>query len=225
MSQLRKTISARLVAAKQQTAMLTTFNEIDMSEIIRLRTLHKESFEKEHGVRLGFLSFFVKAIVSGLQAFPILHALIEGDDIVQPHHHDIGVAVATEKGLLVPVLRRCNDLSFADIEREIVSFATKAKEGKLTAQEMSGGSFTITNGGVYGSLLSTPILNPPQSAILGMHAIQKRPIAIDDTITIRPMMYLALTYDHRIIDGKEAVLFLVHVKQHLEDPARLLFES
>lgn len=224
MTPIRKAIAKRLVEAQSQSAMLTTFNEVDMTEILRLRSDHRDAFEKRHGYKLGFMSFFVKAAVAGLYAFPALHSFIEGDEIVEPHVFDIGIAVATERGLLVPVVRGCQERSFASIEEQIAGYAAKAREGKLTAGELSGGSFTITNGGVYGSLLSTPILNPPQSAILGMHTIQKRPVVVCDAVAIRPMMYLALSYDHRIVDGREAVSFLVKLKEVLEDPARLLLD-
>lgn len=224
MSKIRKVISQRLVEVLQQTAMLTTFNEVDMSAIISLRDLYKESFIKLHKTKLGFMSFFVKASVAALKAFPDVNAYIDGEEVVYREYFDIGVAVGTEKGVFVPVIRNCNVLSFAGIERSIEDFAKKAREGGLSAGDLQGGSFTITNGGIYGSLLSTPILNPPQSAILGMHKIQKRPVVINEQIVVRPMMYLALSYDHRIIDGKEAVSFLVHIKNNLEDPARLLLD-
>lgn len=224
MSTLRKTIASRLVEVKNKTAMLTTFNEVDMTAVMEIRSKEKESFEKHYGVKLGFMSFFVKAVVAALKAYPIINSLIEGDDIVTMLGHDIGVAVSTEKGLFVPVIRRCGEKSFGDIEKEIGSQAKKARDGSISIDDLKGGSFTITNGGVFGSLLSTPILNPPQSAILGMHSIVKRAVVVDDQVVIRPMMYLALSYDHRIIDGREAVLFLVHLKQSLEDPARLLLE-
>lgn len=225
MTALRKTIAQRLVEVKNQTAMLTTFNEVDMSKVMAIRSEEKESFEKKHGVKLGFLSFFVTACSSALKAFPEVNAFIEKDEIVYNPHHHIGIAVSTEKGLFVPVLRDCEALSFAQIESGVLSFAKKAREGKISIEDLQGGTFTITNGGVFGSLLSTPILNPPQSAILGMHKIEPRAVVVDDQIVIRPMMYLALSYDHRIIDGKEAVGFLVHVKECLENPAKLLLES
>nr|MBA3817176.1 dihydrolipoyllysine-residue succinyltransferase [Parachlamydiaceae bacterium] len=217
-------IARRLVEVMQQTAMLTTFNEVDMSAIMSLRELYKDSFLKLHKTKLGFMSFFVKASVAALKTFPDVNAYIDGDEVVYREYFDIGVAVGTEKGVFVPVIRNCNALSFAGIEGSIESFAKKAREGGLSAGDLQGGSFTITNGGVYGSLLSTPILNPPQSAILGMHKIQKRAVVVNDEIVIRPMMYLALSYDHRIIDGKEAVSFLVNIKNHLEDPSRLLLD-
>lgn len=224
MSSLRRTIAQRLVEVKNTTAMLTSFNEVDMTQIIEIRAREKEAFQKKYGVKLGFMSFFVKATCAALKEFPDIHAYIEGDDIVQFPNYDIGVAVSTEKGLMVPVIRGCLEASFGEIEKQIETFAKKARDGTISMDDLKGGSFTITNGGVFGSLLSTPILNPPQSGILGMHAIVKRPVAIDDQVVIRPMMYLALSYDHRIIDGKEAVQFLVHLKQNLEDPSRLLLE-
>jgi 2-oxoglutarate dehydrogenase E2 component (dihydrolipoamide succinyltransferase) len=222
MSKIRKVIASRLLEVKQSTAMLTTFNEVDLSRVIELREKYRDLFEKEHGVKLGFMSFFVKAAVSALQDTPIVNAYIEGDEIVQRHYIDISIAVGTDRGLIVPVVRDCDRLTFCEIEQQISSFATKAKKGGLTVDDLKGGGFTITNGGVYGSLLSTPILNPPQSAILGMHKIEKRAVVVDDQIVIRPMMYLALSYDHRIIDGKEAVGFLVHIKNCLEEPSRIL---
>jgi len=225
MSGLRRTIAARLVEVKNTTAMLTTFNEVDMTEIMKIRSEEKEQFEKKYGVKLGFLSFFVRACSLALKAFPDVNAQIDCEDIVYQDGHHIGIAVSTEKGLFVPVLKECQTLSFPLIESGVLQFAKKAREGKIGIEDLQGGTFTITNGGVFGSLLSTPILNPPQSAILGMHKIQPRPIAIEDKIVIRPMMYLALSYDHRIIDGKEAVGFLVHVKECLENPAKMLLES
>lgn len=225
MSGLRRTIAQRLVEVKNTTAMLTTFNEVDMSQVMEIRTREKEEFEKKYRVKLGFLSFFVTACSSALKTFPDVNAYIDGDEIVYNEHHHIGIAVSTEKGLFVPVLRGCEKLSFAQIETEVLNFAKKAREGTIAIQDLQGGTFTITNGGVFGSLLSTPILNPPQSAILGMHKIMPRPVVVDNQIVIRPMMYLALSYDHRIIDGKEAVSFLVHVKECLEKPSKLLLES
>lgn len=222
MTKIRRVIAGRLVEAQHTTAMLATFNEVDMTEVIALRAKYKESFEKDHGVKLGFMSFFVKAAVSALMAFPDVNGYIDGEEIVHRHYYDISIAVGTKRGLVVPVVRNCDRRSFADIESAIADFARHAREGTLSVDDLQGGGFTITNGGVYGSLLSTPILNPPQSAILGMHKIEKRAVVVDDQIVIRPMMYLALSYDHRIIDGKEAVTFLVHVKDCLEDPARLL---
>ncbi len=224
MSNLRKVIAQKLVETKNTTAMLTTFNEIDMSAVMEIRAREKESFEKRYGVRLGFMSFFVKAVVAALKAIPEVNAYIDGDEIVTWQSYDVGVAVATDKGLMVPVIRNCDQLSFGGIEQAIADFAKKARSGAIAIDDLRGGSFTITNGGTFGSLLSTPILNSPQSAILGMHAILKRPVVAEDQIVIRPMMYVALSYDHRIIDGKEAVLFLVHLKQSLEEPARLLLD-
>jgi 2-oxoglutarate dehydrogenase E2 component (dihydrolipoamide succinyltransferase) len=221
MTPLRKTIAARLVEVKNTTAMLTTFNEVDMTEVISFRKEKQESFIEHFGVKLGLMSFFVKATVEALLAYPIIHSYLEGDEIVTPLSYDIGIAVSTDRGLIVPVIKNCKELSFGQIEQQIAGYATKAREGKIAIDDLKGGSFTITNGGVFGSLLSTPILNPPQSAILGMHSIIKRPIALDDVVAIRPMMYLALSYDHRIIDGKEAVLFLIYIKQLLENPKRL----
>lgn len=224
MTSLRKTIAQKLVEVKNQTAMLTTFNEIDMSAVMAIREKEKENFQKRYGVKLGFMSFFVKGVVAALKAVPEINAMIDGDEIITFQTYDIGVAVSTEKGLLVPVVRDCDKLSFGEIEMAIDAYAKKARAGKVSVDDMRGGTFTITNGGVFGSLLSTPILNPPQSGILGMHAIVKRPVAIKDEVVIRPMMYVALSYDHRIVDGKEAVLFLVNLKQALEEPARLLLD-
>jgi 2-oxoglutarate dehydrogenase E2 component (dihydrolipoamide succinyltransferase) len=224
MSPIRQRIAARLVEAQSTAAILTTFNEIDMSSVMAFRSKYKEAFQKKHGVSLGFMPFFVKASVDALKAYPNVNARIEGNEIVHQHFHDLGVAVSTERGLMVPVVRDCDRKSFADIEREIAALASKARDGKISAMDLQGGTFTITNGGVFGSLLSTPILNPPQSGILGMHTIQKRPIAIDDQVVIRPMMYVALSYDHRLIDGREAVGFLVRVKDCVENPERLLLE-
>lgn len=221
MSMIRKVIATRLVEVKQTTAMLTTFNEVDMSQVISLREKYQEAFQKQKGVKLGYMSFFVKASVSALKAMPELNSYIEGNEIVQRHAVDIGIAVAAEKGLFVPVVKGCDQLTFAEIEEAIHHFSEKSRDGKLAIEDLTGGGFTITNGGVFGSLLSTPILNPSQCAILGMHKIEKRAVVVDDQIVIRPMMYLALSYDHRIIDGKEAVQFLVHIKNCLEDPARL----
>lgn len=224
MTSLRKTIAQKLVEVKNQTAMLTTFNEIDMSAVMAIREKEKENFQKRYGVKLGFMSFFVKGVVAALKAVPEINAMIDGDEIITFQTYDIGVAVSTEKGLLVPVVRDCDKLSFGEIEMAIDGYAKKARAGKVSVDDMRGGTFTITNGGVFGSLLSTPILNPPQSGILGMHAIVKRPVAVKDEVVIRPMMYVALSYDHRIVDGKEAVLFLVNLKQALEEPARLLLD-
>lgn len=225
MSGLRRTIAQKLVEVKNTTAMLTTFNEVDMSAVMKIRSDQKDQFEKKFGVKLGFLSFFVTACSSALKAFPEVNAYIEKEEIVYNDSHHIGIAVSTEKGLFVPVLRDCQSLSFAQIESEVMVFAKKAREGSIGIADLQGGTFTITNGGVFGSLLSTPILNPPQSAILGMHKIQERPVAVGGQVVIRPMMYLALSYDHRIIDGKEAVGFLVHIKECLENPSKLLLES
>lgn len=223
MSKIRQVIARRLTESLHNSAMLTTFNEVDMSRIIELRTRYQEAFTAKHGVKLGFMSFFVKGVVAALKDFPSLNSFIDGDEIVTPETYDIGIAVGTDRGLVVPVVRDCAALSFAEIEQKIADFAKKARGGGLTVDDLTKGTFTITNGGVYGSLLSTPILNPPQSGILGMHKIEKRAVVIDDTIQIRPMMYLALSYDHRLVDGKESVSFLVKVKEVLEDPARLLF--
>jgi len=222
MSRLRMRIAERLVAAQQTAAMLTTFNEVDMHAVMELRARYRETFEKEHGVRLGFMSFFVRASVEALKQFPEVNASIEASDIVYHGFYDIGIAVSGARGLVVPVLRDADQLGTAAIEIRIKEFADKAQAATLTLEELTGGTFTITNGGVFGSLLSTPILNPPQAAILGMHRIQERPVAIDGQVVIRPMMYLALSYDHRLIDGREAVRFLVAIKELLEDPARLL---
>jgi 2-oxoglutarate dehydrogenase E2 component (dihydrolipoamide succinyltransferase) len=224
MSTVRQRIAERLLSAQQTAAILTTFNEADLSALLALRAKYKESFQKKHGVGLGFMSFFVKAVIEALKAFPAVNASIDGNDIVYHNFYDIGVAVSTEKGLMVPVLRDADALSFAGVEKGIAALAQKARDGKITVADLQGGTFTITNGGVFGSLLSTPILNPPQSAILGMHAIQKRPVAVDDQVVIRPMMYLALSYDHRLIDGREAVSFLVRVKECVESPDRILLE-
>lgn len=222
MSKIRKMIAQKMVEAQKTQAMLTTFNEVDLSQVIAIREKYKEQFIQEYGVKLGFMSFFIKAVISALQEIPELNAYIEGEEIVYREYYDIGVAVGTERGTIVPVVRNCDYLSFADLELVIDHFATQAREGSISVDDLQGGGFTITNGGVYGSLLSTPILNFPQSGILGMHKIVKRPVAIQDQIVIKPMMYLALTYDHRIIDGREAVLFLVHIKNCLEDPSRIL---
>ena len=223
MSNLRKTISRRLVEAKNTTAMLTTFNEVDMSAIMDLRTKYKEVFKTKHGVGLGFMSFFTKAVCFALQEWPAVNAMIDGENIVYHDYCDISIAVSAPKGLVVPVIRNAESLSMADIEKKVVELATKARDNKLTVEEMTGGTFTITNGGVFGSLMSTPIINIPQSAILGMHKIEERPIAKNGQIVIKPMMYLAVSYDHRIIDGRESVSFLVRVKEMLESPEQLLF--
>lgn len=224
MSRLRLKIAERLKSAQQTAAILTTFNEIDMSYVMNLRKRLQESFQASHGVKLGFMSFFVKACVQALKEIPALNAEIDGTDIVFKHYYEIGVAVSTDRGLVVPVVREADDLSFAEIEKSITDLGIRAKEGKLELSELSGGTFSITNGGIFGSLMSTPIINPPQCGILGMHAIQNRPVAIGDKIEIRPMMYVALSYDHRLVDGKEAVTFLVRIKQMLEDPERLLLQ-
>jgi 2-oxoglutarate dehydrogenase E2 component (dihydrolipoamide succinyltransferase) len=222
MTPLRRKIAAQLVKAQHTAAILTTFNECDMSAVMSLRKLLQDDFSKKHGVKLGFMSFFVKAVVDALQAVPAINSRIDGDDLILNNSFDIGVAVGTEKGLVVPVLRGCEKLSFADIETRLAAYAAKAREGKISLDDLSGGVFTISNGGVYGSLLSTPILNPPQSGILGMHKIQERPVVVNGQIVARPMMYLALSYDHRVVDGKEAVTFLIRVKDCMENPARLL---
>ena len=224
MSRLRKTIAQRLKDSQNTAAILTTFNEIDMLNVMNLRKKHRDEFEKKHGVKLGFMSFFVKAVVNALKEVPAVNAEIDGDDIVYKHYYDIGVAVGTEQGLVVPVVRNADKISFSGIEKEIVSLATRARDGKLSMSDLTGGTFSITNGGVYGSLLSTPIINPPQSGIIGLHNTQERPVAIDGKVEIRPMMYIALSYDHRIIDGKDAVTFLIKVKQAIENPERLLFD-
>ena len=224
MSRLRKTIATRLIEAQHNAAILTTFNEVDLYEIKSLRARYRDAFEKAHGVRLGFMSFFVKACVEALKRFPIINAAVDGSDIVYHDYCDVGIAVSSPRGLVVPVLRSAEHLGLADIESSIAAFGEHAKSGTLSLEDLTGGTFTITNGGVFGSMLSTPILNPPQSAILGMHKIQDRPVAIDGNVVIRPMMYLALSYDHRIIDGSDAVSFLVAIKDALEDPARLLLE-
>jgi 2-oxoglutarate dehydrogenase E2 component (dihydrolipoamide succinyltransferase) len=221
MSPLRRKIAAQLVMAQHTAAILTTFNECDMTAVQELRAKSQDAFTKKNGLKLGFMSFFIKAAVEGLKAVPSINSRIEGEDLIQNHYYDIGVAVGTERGLVVPVVRDADKKSFADLERDIADFATKAREGKMKIEDLQGGVFTISNGGVYGSLLSTPILNPPQSGILGMHTIQKRPVAVGDQVAIRPMMYLALSYDHRAVDGKEAVTFLVTVKQCIEDPKKL----
>lgn len=222
MTRLRARIAERLLEAQRQTAALTTFNEVDMSAVMALRHRYREEFEQRHGVRLGMMAFFVKAAVAALRQFPILNAAIDDGDILYQEFYDIGIAVSTERGLVVPILRDCDQLSLAEIETDIASFGAKARDGSLRFDELTGGTFSITNGGVFGSLLSTPIINPPQSAILGMHKIEERPVAIDGQVAIRPMMYLALSYDHRLIDGREAVRFLGSIKNAIEDPTRLL---
>jgi 2-oxoglutarate dehydrogenase E2 component (dihydrolipoamide succinyltransferase) len=224
MTGIRQRIAERLVQSQQTTATLTTFNEADLSAVMSLREKYKDRFKERHGVGLGFMSFFVKAVVEALKAFPVVNARTDGADVVHQHFYDIGVAVSTERGLMVPVVRDADLLSFAEVEKAIAALAAKARDGKIGVTDLQGGTFTITNGGVFGSLLSTPILNPPQSAILGMHAIQKRPVAVGDQVAVRPMMYLALSYDHRLIDGREAVQFLVRVKECVESPERMLLE-
>ena len=221
MTRLRATIAKRLKEAQNNAAMLTTFNEIDMSRIIEMRAEYKDGFQKRYGVKLGFMSFFVRSCVEALKAFPIINAEIQQDEIVYKNYYNIGVAVGTEKGLVVPVVRDADELSFADIEKQIIALGEKAKLGQLSIEELQGGTFTITNGGIYGSMLSTPILNPPQSGVLGMHNIVQRAVVVEGKVEVRPIMYLALSYDHRIIDGKDAVSFLVRVKEYLEDPRRL----
>lgn len=224
MTKIRKVIAERLVQVKNQTAMLTTFNEVDMSTVIAVREKEQENFQKKHGIKLGFMSFFIKASIAALHEFPAINARIEGDDIVYPNYFDISVAVSTDKGLMVPVIRDADKLNYAEIEKRLKELADQARKGTIGMDDVTGGTFTITNAGLFGSLLSTPILNPPQSGILGMHNIVKRAVVVGDEIVIRPMMYLALSYDHRIVDGKEAVSFLVHIKKNLEEPARLLLD-
>jgi 2-oxoglutarate dehydrogenase E2 component (dihydrolipoamide succinyltransferase) len=222
LSPLRRKIATQLVAAQHNAAILTTFNECDMSAVIQLRKDMQEDFQKKHGIKLGFMSFFIKAAVDALKAIPSINSRLDGDEQITNHYYDIGVAVGTEKGLIVPVVRDCDTKSFADIERDLAAYAVKAREGKIGLEDLQGGVFTVSNGGVYGSLMSTPILNPPQSGILGMHKTQERPVAVNGQVVIRPMMYLALSYDHRVVDGKEAVTFLVRVKECIENPMRLL---
>jgi len=224
MTPLRKTVARRLLEAQNTAAILTTFNEVNMAEVMSLRERYKEQFQKRHGIKLGFMSFFVKAAVDALKAFPLVNAEVRGNDIIYKDHYDVGVAVGGGKGLVVPVVRNADRLTLAEIEREIADLATKARENRITMADLEGGTFTISNGGVYGSMLSTPILNPPQSGILGLHAIQKRPVAVGEAIALRPMMYVALSYDHRIVDGREAVQFLVRIKECIEDPERILIE-
>ena len=224
MTRLRKRVAERLLAATQQTAMLTTFNEVNMKPVMEMRKQYKDAFEKRHGARLGFMSFFVKAVTEALKRYPAVNASIDGDDIVYHGYYDIGVAVSSDRGLVVPVLRDTDRMNYAEVESGIAAYAGKAREGKLSIEDMTGGTFTITNGGTFGSLLSTPILNQPQTAILGMHKIQERPMAVNGQVEILPMMYLALSYDHRMIDGKEAVGFLVTVKELLEEPAKLILD-
>ena len=224
MTRLRARIAERLVEAQQTAAMLTTFNEVDLTEVMALRKRYRDDFEKKHGVRLGFMSFFAKAAVEALKKFPVVNASVEGTDIVYHNYFDLGIAVSSDRGLMVPVVRDVDQMSFAEFESALGELAQKAQEGTISMDDLTGGTFTITNGGIFGSMMSTPILNQPQSAILGMHAIQQRPMVVDGDIMARPMMYIALTYDHRIIDGKEAVQFLVSIKEQLEDPARLLLQ-
>jgi len=224
MTRLRKRIAERLKQAQNTAAMLTTFNEVDMTNVMALRNHHKDAFEKKHGVKLGFMSFFVKACIVALKEIPAVNAEMDGDDIIYKNFYDIGVAVGLEQGLVVPVVRDADALSFAAIEAKITDLGRRARDGKLALEELTGGTFTISNGGVYGSLMSTPILNPPQSGILGMHKIQPRPVAVGDKIEVRPMMYLALSYDHRLVDGREAVSFLVRVKDGIESPERMMLE-
>jgi 2-oxoglutarate dehydrogenase E2 component (dihydrolipoamide succinyltransferase) len=225
MSRRRQTIAARLVQAQQTAAMLTTFNEVDMSKVMDLRKRRRDAFKEQHGVSLGYMSFFTKAVIGALKAFPHVNAEIQGTDLVLKHYYDIGIAVGAAEGLVVPVVRDADRKTFAEIEQEIIDLATKARDNKLSLDELLGGTFTITNGGIYGSLLSTPILNPPQVGILGMHKIEQRPVVVDGAVVVRPMMYLALSYDHRIVDGQEAVQFLVRVKELIEDPESLLLEG
>src|SRR5690606_32956355 len=224
MTRMRARIAERLIQAQSTAAMLTTFNEVDLTAVNEIRARYKEKFEKAHGVKLGFMSFFIKASIEALRKFPAVNASIDGNDIVYHEYYDIGVAVSTDRGLMVPVIRNAEALSFAELETAVAEYAKKARDGSISLEELTGGTFTITNGGVFGSLMSTPILNPPQVAILGMHKIQERPMVVNGEIKIRPMMYLALTYDHRIVDGRESVQFLVAIKEALEDPARLLLQ-
>jgi 2-oxoglutarate dehydrogenase E2 component (dihydrolipoamide succinyltransferase) len=224
MTRLRARIAERLVEAQQTAAMLTTFNEVDLTEVMALRKRYRDEFEKRHGVRLGFMSFFAKAAVEALKQFPVVNASVEGSDIVYHNYYDIGIAVSSERGLMVPVIRDVDQMSFAEFEASLGDVAQRAQDGSISMEELTGGTFTITNGGIFGSMMSTPILNQPQSAILGMHAIQQRPVVVDGEIMARPMMYLALTYDHRIVDGKDSVQFLVAIKEQLEDPSRLLLQ-
>jgi 2-oxoglutarate dehydrogenase E2 component (dihydrolipoamide succinyltransferase) len=224
MTRLRQTIARRLKEAQNTAAMLTTFNEVDMTAVMALRGAYKDAFEKKHGVKLGFMGFFVKATIAALKEVPAVNAEIDGQDLVYKNHYDIGVAVGTDKGLVVPVVRDADALSLAGVEKAIAAYGKKARDGQLAIEDLQGGTFTISNGGIYGSLMSTPILNAPQSGILGMHKIQDRPVVVNGQIVIRPMMYLAVSYDHRVVDGKEAVTFLVHIKDALEDPQRLLLE-
>ena len=224
MTRLRKRVAERLLSAQQENAILTTFNEVNMQPVMDIRSKYKDEFEKEHGIKLGFMSFFTRAVIEALKKFPVINASVDGDNIIYHGYFDIGIAVSSPRGLVVPIVRDADALSLAEIEGKIREYGLKAQEGKLNIDELTGGTFTITNGGVFGSLLSTPIINPPQSAILGMHSIQQRPVAENGAVVIRPMMYIALSYDHRIIDGREAVQFLVSIKQQLEDPARFLLQ-
>ena len=224
MSRLRQRVAERLVESQATAAILTTFNEVNMQPVMDMRARHKDRFEKEHGIKLGFMSFFVKAVVAALKRYPVINASVDGDDIVYHGYFDIGIAVGSPRGLVVPIIRNADALSFGDIEKQIADYGKRAQDGKLTIGELTGGTFSISNGGVFGSMLSTPIINPPQSAILGVHATKERPVVENGQIVIRPMNYLALSYDHRIIDGREAVLFLVAVKEGLEDPSRLLLD-
>lgn len=224
MTRLRSRIAERLVEAQQTAALLTTFNEVDMTEVIGLRKRYQEQFQQRHDIKLGFMSFFVRASIEALRQYPVLNASVDGRDVVYHEYFDIGVAVSTDRGLIVPVLRDAHAMSFADIERTIADFGRRARDGDIAMEDLTGGTFTITNGGIFGSLMSTPIINPPQSGILGMHKIQERPMVVDGQVVVRPMMYVALTYDHRIVDGREAVQFLVHLKEQLEDPARLILQ-
>jgi 2-oxoglutarate dehydrogenase E2 component (dihydrolipoamide succinyltransferase) len=224
MTRLRARIAERLIEAQHTAAMLTTFNEVDLTEVIALRKRYRDEFEKKHGVRLGFMSFFAKAAVESLKKFPVVNASVEGNDIVYHNYFDLGIAVSSERGLMVPVIRDVDQMSFAEFEASLNDVAKRVQDGTIGMEELTGGTFTITNGGIFGSMMSTPILNQPQSAILGMHAIQQRPMVVDGEIMARPMMYLALTYDHRIIDGKDSVQFLVAIKEQLEDPSRLLLQ-
>ena len=224
MSRLRARIAERLVEAQHTAAMLTTFNEVDMTEVMSLRKRYQDAFQSRYGIKLGFMSFFVKASIEALRRFPVLNASLDDGDIVYHEYFDVGVAVSTDRGLMVPIIRDADALGYADIEKTISDFGERARSGGITMDELTGGTFTITNGGIFGSLMSTPILNPPQSGILGMHKIQERPVAIDGELQVRPMMYTALTYDHRLVDGKEAVQFLVALKEVLEDPARLVLQ-
>jgi 2-oxoglutarate dehydrogenase E2 component (dihydrolipoamide succinyltransferase) len=225
MSRLRRKLSERLVSVKNETAMLTTFNEVDMSEVIRLRKQYQKPFQEKHGVKLGFMSFFIKASAKALQDFPNVNSMIDGEEVVYPQYADIGIAVQTPKGLMVPVIRNAESLSLAELEQKVKELGEKGQKNRISIDEMEGGTFSITNGGVFGSMLSTPIINPPQSAILGMHNIQERPVAVEGQVVIRPMMYIALSYDHRTIDGKDSVSFLVRIKELLEKPQNLLLEG